>query len=380
MNSKHLLCYLLLIIGMTGPTAFGKHPSASGIDEKYFLHPMICMDSKGVDCSKLKLGDSYLSTSSPARGKLYSCNPKNPSAPGSRAERITWIDFINNKWNLFEKLWLPEGNFRTPEGTYSETITENGRIIEANNVPKDSKIGDWPMNKHQILTEIDANPGVPAVKSLNFLFAKQPVWSDSPGCLSLGAIGITNNGVVLYSAADARGNDALAHEIVDIYGGHPARDEYHYHFIPERLDVQRLETGHSGVVGWILDGFPIHGYYGIGGKEMTNKDLDECHGHQHGSIGYHYHATMEYPYTVGCYRGKIQQITSKNFDQRRSAGDDPPRNNSGVNRLNVIADQLGVNVEELRRAVGPPPPNFKRAARILKIDEEQLRIIFKKYR
>ena len=78
MNSKHLLCYLLLIIGMTGPTAFGRHQSASGIDEKYFLHPMICMDSKGVDCSKLKLGDSYLSTSSPARGKLYSCNPKTP--------------------------------------------------------------------------------------------------------------------------------------------------------------------------------------------------------------------------------------------------------------------------------------------------------------
>jgi hypothetical protein len=89
---------------------------------------------------------------------------------------------------------------------------------------------------------------------------------------------------------------------------------------------------------------------------------------------------MEYPYTVGCYRGKIQQITSKNFDQRRLAGDDPPRNNSGVNRLNVIADQLGVNVEELRRAVGSPPTNFKRAARILKLDVEQLRRIFKKYR
>ena len=51
-----------------------------------------------------------------------------------------------------------------------------------------------------------------------------------------------------------------------------------------------------------------------------------------------------------------------------------------MNRLNVIADQLGVNVEKLRRAVGHPPTNFKRAARIFKIDEEQLRIIFKKYR
>jgi len=36
---------------------------------------------------------------------------------------------------------------------------------------------------------------------------------------------------------------------------------------------------------------------------MTNADLDECHGHAHGTLGYHSHATIEYPYTVGCYRG-----------------------------------------------------------------------------
>ena len=31
------------------------------------------------------------------------------------------------------------------------------------------------------------------------------------------------------------GNYAVANEIVDLYGGYPARDEYHYHFIPEFL-------------------------------------------------------------------------------------------------------------------------------------------------
>ena len=35
----------------------------------------------------------------------------------------------------------------------------------------------------------------------------------------------------------------------------------------------------------------------------TNADLDICHGHSHGALGYHYHATIEYPYTIGCYRG-----------------------------------------------------------------------------
>ena len=37
--------------------------------------------------------------------------------------------------------------------------------------------------------------------------------------------------------------------------------------------------------------------------ELTNADLDECHGHDHSPLGYHYHATIEYPYTIGCYRG-----------------------------------------------------------------------------
>ena len=46
---------------------------------------------------------------------------------------------------------------------------------------------------------------------------------------------------------------------------------------------------------------------------MTNNDLDECHGHDHGQIGYHYHATIEYPYTVGCYKGNpILSSSGKN--------------------------------------------------------------------
>ena len=26
-------------------------------------------------------------------------------------------------------------------------------------------------------------------------------------------------------------------------------------------------------------------------------------GHAHGELGYHYHATLDYPYAVGCFRG-----------------------------------------------------------------------------
>ena len=43
---------------------------------------------------------------------------------------------------------------------------------------------------------------------------------------------------------------------------------------------------------------------------LTNADLDECHGHTHAIAWdgrtvtmYHYHATWEFPYVLGCFRG-----------------------------------------------------------------------------
>ncbi|MDC0035707.1 hypothetical protein OAJ44_05070, partial [Chloroflexi bacterium] len=84
-----------------------------------------------------------------------------------------------------------------------------------------------------------------------------------------------------------------------------------------------LDDGHSGIVGYINDGFPIHGYKGETGKEMTNDDLDICHGHKHGSLGYHYHATIEYPYTIGCYRGTPTSVDSTDPPPARPTGGPP---------------------------------------------------------
>ena len=197
-----------------------------------------------------------------------------------------------------------EYSLPTPaSGTYSVQEANGTRTIQINNLPVDGRIGDWPMSRYAALTAIDPNPGTPAARSYTFTLPAAPAVNVTPTCLPLGAIGVTTNGVIIYNAADARGNDAVAHEIVDAHGGHPAQTDYHYHFVPERLDRSALNDGHSGIVGYIRDGFPIYGYKGVGGIELRNSDLDECHGHSHGSLGYHYHATLEYPYTVGCYRG-----------------------------------------------------------------------------
>ncbi len=64
------------------------------------------------------------------------------------------------------------------------------------------------------------------------------------------------------------------------------------------------------LVGFALDGFPIYNGRDEDGKRLTNADLDKCHGRT--SVvkldgekvkTYHYEATLEYPYTLGCFRG-----------------------------------------------------------------------------
>jgi hypothetical protein len=72
---------------------------------------------------------------------------------------------------------------------------------------------------------------------------------------------------------------------------------------------------HSPQVGYAADGFGIYGNQGENGAALTNANLDECHGHTHSVMvngvsvsQYHYHATREFPYTVGCFRGTPVQV------------------------------------------------------------------------
>ena len=110
------------------------------------------------------------------------------------------------------------------------------------------------MTKYPVLTAIDGNPGIPAANNFSFTLQLNPTEAANPSCVDLGPIGMTLNGVVLYNAVDGRGNDAVAHEIVDIYGGHPAQSDYHYTFVQERLDeVPAVSDGHSGLIGYIRD-------------------------------------------------------------------------------------------------------------------------------
>ena len=138
-----------------------------------------------------------------------------------------------------------------------------------------------------------------------------PTLAVEASCVPMGAIGVWLTGSYIFNAVDAEGRDAVAHETQDSCQGHPeSGGEYHYHSLTTCLSDDDPGGEHSPLMGYAFDGFGIYGHYGEDGELLTNDDLDECHGHTHeiewdGQMVemYHYHATYEYPYTIGCYRG-----------------------------------------------------------------------------
>jgi len=189
-----------------------------------------------------------------------------------------------------------------------------------------------------------------------------------------GAVAFAANGVPIFGPEDGPGGDAVAgqegayeedrqHVWLGICHAHSGPGgEYHYHadsncmhWHPDEengeswsdysIDSSRNVTGHSPIVGFALDGYPIYGFVGWDSDgevtEMTSSyrlkdgetgyngiddyeyvsglgDLDSCNG-QFGVTPdypegvYHYHTTWEngeggigFPYFINCYRGVVE--------------------------------------------------------------------------
>jgi hypothetical protein len=153
----------------------------------------------------------------------------------------------------------------------------------------------------------DQNPSGIVAHEYDLRVPAAPAVADAPSCVA-GEVGFLLSGVVLNSPVDAAGRDAVAWESQDPCQGHPNPAGYHYHSVSPCVPDEG--TGHSELVGYALDGFGIFGHRGEDGELLTNEDLDQCHGHTHeiewdGETVemFHYHATWEFPYAVGCFTG-----------------------------------------------------------------------------
>ena len=119
-----------------------------------------------------------------------------------------------------------------------------------------------------------------------------------------GAIAIAVNGVPIFNALNNRGDDALLAGELDDWGGHCGRaDDYHYHIAPTHL--QGI-LGKKVPIAYALDGFPIYGETEVDGKKVNG--LDGFNGHFDSKKNYHYHATKNYPYINGGFKGVVTEL------------------------------------------------------------------------
>lgn len=128
--------------------------------------------------------------------------------------------------------------------------------------------------------------------------------------LPKGPIGIAVNGVVFFNPFDhTQDEDAIWR--LDHCCGHPAPNNlYHYHKYPVCVKSPWSDdgVGHSPLIGFAFDGYPIYGPYEAAGtlaKDARTNPLNEFNVHSDELRGVHYHVTPGlFPHVIGGYWGE----------------------------------------------------------------------------
>jgi hypothetical protein len=260
-----------------------------------------------VDTARLPLGDGKV-TAKPADGKVLSCQKAFLSATGSGTTDGPWIH-PDGTWDSTAKAAVA-GSVAFPKAAYSTRVRSGKRLVVSNDLPRAHRSGTFPIAKADPVHQYDANPNRIVAKSVSLSLPEKPARGTSPTCVGSGPIGVLTDGVLLFGPLDSYGRDAVAHEILDRCGGHPdGQGVYHRHNVAPC--VAAAAKGKATLVGYALDGFGIYVERDAAGKLVTDDVLDQCHGRRSRVPWdgknvriYHYVATAEYPYTLGCFRGK----------------------------------------------------------------------------
>jgi len=257
-----------------------------------------------VDPHALAVGDGKVTTTGPQRGYVYRCGPTNGG--GGASSQGPWFNG-DGTFDLTAKATV-DGAVTWPEAAFSKSVSGAVRTISSTDLPVGGTTGSFPISPSDDAYAYDRNPNTIRPQALTYTLPARPAKGPG-GCLTAGPIAIAINGVAIFDALDAGGRDAVAWEVQDACGGHPEiSGTYHYHSLPSCLTQSRAKK--SKLVGFALDGFPIYNGRDADGRRLTNADLDACHG-QTSKVKldgrkqriYHYEATREFPYTVGCFRG-----------------------------------------------------------------------------
>jgi hypothetical protein len=263
-----------------------------------------------VDLTRLPVGDGKVSDSAKV-GWAWACRV-NPTAGGANKQG-PWFNG-DGTYDVTAKAIVPGDVTWNPK--FSVVKEGDKRVFTTNDLPNHGT-GVYPIGRNTEAYKYDRNPNSISKQSISFSVPANPV-PGNPACMP-GSVGVLLSGSVLFNPLDEPGRDAVAWETQDDCQGHPQQTGvYHYHSVSTCVDTKTLAGGHSALVGYAIDGFGIFGRKGEDGT-LISSDLDECHGHTHtipwdgaSKDMYHYHATWDFPYTVGCLRGsydnKVAQL------------------------------------------------------------------------
>lgn len=261
---------------------------------------------KWVSARAIPLGDGHVSMR-PRKGYVYSCETSFRS--GGAAHAGPWINFGKRIWNSKKKIAVRGAV--SWHGSYTKRVARGRRVLRFNDLPTNHTTGIFPISPTDPAYRYDPNPNQIGAQQVSWSLPLHPRAAARPSCVSLGPIGVLKDGVYLFDALDAAGRDAAAHEVQDSCDGHPNRSSsYHHHDVPSCI-LKKTPKGTATLVGYALDGYGIYVVKNSRGRLPTNSRLDACHGTKsvvkwNGKRRkvYHYVATREYPYTVGCYHGR----------------------------------------------------------------------------
>ncbi len=166
-----------------------------------------------------------------------------------------------------------------------------------------------------------------------------------------GAIAVAVNGIPIFNPQNNRGEISNDIGELDQWGGHCGRaDDYHYHAAPFHL---QQTVGKSRPIAFALDGYPIYGLEEPDGTS-TGK-LDEFHGHETASLGYHYHASRTYPFVQGGFHGEVAEREGQVDPQPRARPVRPSLTPLRGARITAFSADESARKYELGYTVGGRP-------------------------
>lgn len=262
--------------------------------------------STKVDLTHLPLGDNKVSKTA-QKGYIYLCRTQTDG--GGAFNTGPWINETDKTWDLTKKLTV-DGSVSWPNAKLTVSVNGQTRSLVGNGLPS-HLTGTYPIGSTDDAYKYDRNPNSIKEQSLSLNLPSSPTVLATPECIG-GEVGVMLSGIPIFNGFDAGGRDAAAYEVQDQCSGHPqVSGMYHYHSLSKCLKDETPEGEHSKLIGYAFDGFGIYGVKGENGLEVSTNDLDECHGHTHQISWdgknvnmYHYHMSYDFPYSVGCFRGK----------------------------------------------------------------------------